>query len=140
MVVMQSLRIIAIGAIFAAVLVAGCGSLKSSQSTPHGKSNYLSQAEIEAVGAGNLYDVVNRLRPRWLSVRGAGRSFGMNTSILVYQGSVLMGNSEVLKQISPRGVYSLEFVDGATASATLPGAMANHTVGAIVITLMTQVP
>lgn len=112
--------------------------MKSNQPNARGTSNYLTQAEIESVGVGNLYDVVQRLRPRWLSVRGAGRSLGMNTSILVYQGSVLLGSSEMLKQISPRGVYSMEFIDGARAAATLPGAMVNHTAGAIVVTLLTE--
>lgn len=99
------------------------------------RADELTRAEIMSVDVGNLYDVVNRLRPRWLTAerRAGDRSFGLGTGVVVYQGQTFLGDVDVLRQWSPSSAYGLKWMDGATASASLPGLGASHVVGAIII-------
>lgn len=84
-------------------------------------------------GARNLYDVIQRLQPRWLQVRAGDRSFGLTTGIVVFQDNAYLGDVDALRQISPDVAYELRWLDGATASATLTGLGSQHVAGAIVI-------
>jgi hypothetical protein len=103
-------------------------------------SNVLTRDEIMAVEVSTLYDVVQRLRPRWLASRGP-RSFGdagLRTEIVVFQGQTLLGDVEVLRQFSPNMAARLRYMDGATASASLPGLGSRHVEGAIIIDTSTN--
>ncbi len=74
------------------------------------------------VSALNLFDVVQRLRPRWLEVRSE-RSLGPNarpTEILVFQGQALLGGTAILQQFAPDVAYEMQWLDAATAAASLP--------------------
>jgi hypothetical protein len=87
-----------------------------------------------SVDATNLWEVVRRLRPRWLEVNRRGdRSFGLQTNLVVFQNQTYLGNVDMLRQFSPESAYELEFLDGSTASNTLPGLGSQHVAGAIVI-------
>ena len=100
------------------------------------RSDELTRAEIMSVDVGNLYEVVNRLRPRWITAerRAGDRSFGLGTGVVVYQNQTYLGDVDVLRQWSPSSAYGLKWMDGATASASLPGLGASHVAGAIIIT------
>jgi hypothetical protein len=94
----------------------------------------LTRDQIMSVpGASNLYEVVQRLRPRWLERRGGDRSFGLTTQIVVYQDQTFLGDIDTLGQIGPELAYEMRWLDGPTASATLPGLGSRHVAGAIVI-------
>jgi len=83
-----------------------------------------------------LYDVVQRLRPRWLEIRAGDRSFAIGTgraTIVVFQDQSYLGDVEYLKQIAPDLAYELKWLDGPTASSTLPGLGSQHVAGAIII-------
>jgi len=95
-------------------------------------ADYLSAEDIAGVDAGDMQAVVQRLRPRWLTGRGA-RSFGTPTDIVVYQDNSLLGGLEALRSVSPGGVRSARYLDSATASATLPGLGTRHVAGAIIL-------
>lgn len=99
------------------------------------RQDELSRMEIESVDAGDLYDVVQRLRPRWLTEerRAGERSFGLATGIVVYHDQTFLGNVSVLREWSSAGVYGLRWLDAAEASATLPGLGSQHVAGAIII-------
>jgi hypothetical protein len=102
---------------------------------PGGSSSELSRDEIMNVGVNNLYDVVHRLRPRWLQVRGQ-RSFGqaaLNTEVVVFQNQTMLGGVEVLREISPEMAMRIRYLDGTTATASLPGLGSRHVEGAIII-------
>lgn len=95
-------------------------------------SNVLSADELQSAGARNLYEAIERLRPRWLQVRGM-RSFNTETDIVVYQERTYLGTTEELRRMGTEGIYEVRYLDGTTASATLPGLGTRHVEGAIII-------
>ncbi len=102
-------------------------------------SDRLTREEIAgAQGARNLYEVVERLRPRWLVVRSADR-LNLSAGIVVFQDQTYLGSAEILRQFSPDMYYEMRWLDGAVASATLPGLHPDHPVaGAIVLFTRSQ--
>ena len=108
--------------------VAGCASTGGTRMN----LNRLTEAEIQSVDVATMYDVIQRLRPRWLDVRAA-TSFGGSTDVVVFQGQSHLGGVEVLRQLSPDAARWLEYLDGAQASASLPGMGSRRVEGAIVI-------
>ena len=116
-----------------AVLASGCATVRNPQG--NGRMDLLTREEIMGVrGVTNLYDVVERLRPRWLKVRSQDRSFGLTTSIVVFQNQTLLGTVETLRQLQPGLAYQLKYLDGTTAKNTLPGlAFEGHVAGAIIL-------
>jgi hypothetical protein len=96
--------------------------------------NILTHEELEAAtSASTLYDAVNQLRPRWLSARGQASLAGSGGGIVVYQGQTQLGGVDVLRQYNRGSVHALRFLDGQTASASLPGLTARQVDGAIVL-------
>ncbi len=117
---------------FAVVLGGGCATNPRAGS---GTSlDRITNDELVSVeGVRNLWDVVERLRPRWLQVRAADRSLGLQTNIVVFQDQAYLGNIDTLHQLSPDLAYELKWLDGPTASSTLPGLGSQHVAGAIII-------
>ncbi|MEJ2217504.1 MAG: hypothetical protein P8099_12910 [Gemmatimonadota bacterium] len=115
------------------------GSMTACASMPAGSKSSsqrdrLTRQEIMSVNVSSLYDVVSRLRPQWLEVEKRGnQSFGLQTNIVVFQNQTYLGNVDVLRQFSPESAYELDWLDGSTASNTLPGLGSQHVAGAIVI-------
>jgi len=124
---------LAVTVILAGLAVA-CASTRGGEDTQT-RTNVLTRDEIMGVqGARDLYDVVQRLRPRWLTTRAGERSYGMATGIVVYQDQSRLGNVDQLRQLQPSAAFELRYLDGTTASATLPGLGAGqHVAGAIVV-------
>jgi hypothetical protein len=113
---------------------AGCASAGSGAGGPaRGDYDVLMQDQIASVSVGNLYEAVERLRPRWLTPRGGQSLSGISTDILVFQGQTNLGTVEVLRQLPANTAARLRFLDGPTAAATLPGLGSRHVAGAIVI-------
>lgn len=108
-----------------AVLCAACAST-GGEPASRSSSSTLTRAEIESVNVATLYDVVSRIRPRWLVVRGS-RAFesGGEGRIVVYQGTTYLGNVDVLRQLDPDEAESMRYLDAATANATLSAMNAN---------------
>lgn len=112
------------------------GACASNPEPGEGGSNpeRITREEIASVeGARNLYDVVQRLRPRWLRVRGGDRSFGLATNIVVFQDQTYLGDIDSLRQLAPEAAVELRWLDGTTASATLSGLGSQHVAGAIIV-------
>jgi hypothetical protein len=120
--------------VFVAVLAAGCATTRSGEGGSY-RSDVITRQEIlDVQGVQSLYEVVQRLRPRWLTVRAGDRSFGMTTEIAVYQGQTYMGDIQTLRQMGPTLPYELRWMDGQTAMNTLPGlSSGKHLSGAIII-------
>jgi hypothetical protein len=120
------------------LILAVSGGVTSCASTGTGQKDdsrrdLLTREQIMETGATNLHDVVNRLRPRWLMVRGT-RSFSMETEIVVYQNDMLLGGPDALKQMSPELAHEIQYMDGTKAIASLPGLMSGrHIEGAIIV-------
>ncbi len=114
-----------------AVFLAGCASTGTKAEGE--RMDRLTREQILDSGATNLYDVINRLRPRWLTVRST-RSFNMETEIVVFQNEMYLGGPDALRQLSPELAFEVEYMDGTKATASLPGLMSGrHIEGAIVV-------
>lgn len=109
----------------------GCATSASTEGA-RSNSNIITAEEIEAAQVSNLYDLVQRLRPRWLDVRSQ-RSFSATTEIVVYQGQTFLGGLEVLRELDKHAAHTLQYLDSIRASATLPGLGHRQVEGAIVI-------
>lgn len=119
-----------------AVLIAGCATTNVPGATG-GRMDRLSRAQIMAPEVSTLYDVVQRLRPRWLRASGGEPANLLGGSyagrVVVYQNQAYLGDVEVLRQMAPDAAQELRYLDGPTASATLPGLSGQMVSGAIVI-------
>lgn len=113
-----------------AVALAACAS-GGGGSEGRTNSSVLTREEMLEVQVANLYDAVERLRPRWLQIR-TQMSLTDRTEIVVFMGRNYVGGPEVLRQFSPNDVAQLRYMDGTTASSTLAG-MANRSVEAAII-------
>ena len=130
------MKMIGRATLLVAVLAAGIGVACSSatRSGANTRLDVLTREQIMSVSAAsNLYEVVQRLRPRWLDARGGDRSFGLSTDIVVYQNQTFLGDVDTLAQLSPDMAYELRWLDGPTASASLPGLGSRHVAGAIIL-------
>jgi hypothetical protein len=110
---------------------AACASTKTDSG---GRSmDVLTREEILGAEATNLYDVIRRLRPRWLQVR-ATRSLNMETEIAVMQNDMYLGTADALREIAPELAYEIRYLEGARAATAIPGLMSGrHVEGAIII-------
>jgi hypothetical protein len=113
-------------------LLACASQSQSTSALRPSSSTTLTREELREVDARNAYDAVQQLRPRWLMVRSV-RSFSRETEIVVFQDRMFLGNEDALERIGLDGVYWIEYVDGPTAQATLPGLKDRHIQGAIVV-------
>jgi len=94
----------------------------------------ISLTEIERAhedGVRDLYELIDRLRPRWLQGRNP-RSLQLPTVIAVYHHETLLGGVDVLRGHPLVSVTSLRYLDAAQAML-LPGAGSAHIEAAIVI-------
>ena len=101
--------------------------------------NAISASELEQMrqaGVRDLYEAVNRLRPRWLDVR-TNRSLQLETVVLVYVNDSRLGGVEALREYPLTNVATLRYLDSAQAGL-LPGAGSVHVEGAIVISTITR--
>lgn len=93
--------------------VPGCASSGGS-SSEYGRPDVLTYEQMEAVNATNLYDIIDRLRPRWLRVRDLGNLEGRG--IVVVRGGTTLGGVEVLRQTGPEGILELRYKSGEEAN------------------------
>lgn len=116
-------------------LLAGCASAGSGGSS--GRDYTVITAEEIAETApqvSNLYQLVERLRPRWLEARSS-RSMSGFTEIVVFQGQTLLGNVSEMRLLGPEYAHWLEYMDASEATARLSGLRSRSIGGAIVLHL-----
>lgn len=120
----------------AALMLGGCTYGATEWREPRGADaagSVLSREEIVNSGATNLYSVVQRLRPGWLTGRGVQNFGGQTGMIVVYHNQIRMGDVTALREMAPEYVVSIRFLD-ATTAAGLPGIGPREIVaGAIVV-------
>lgn len=118
------------------VTAAGCAS-SGNGSTSRRDSRSLTPEEIATVPVTNLYEAVERLRPRWLEIRdvrsiGAGAAGG--GQIVVFLNNSYVGGPETLRQFQAHQIVRIRYLDAAQASATLSGYdTSRHVVAGIVL-------
>lgn len=121
-----------------ALTAAGCASSSGGDGTIRRDSRTLTPEEIATVPVTNLYEAVQRLRPRWLEMRdvrslgaGGGASGGQ---IVVFLNNSYVGGPESLRQFETHQIVRIRYLDAAQASATLTGYdTSRHVVGGIVL-------
>ncbi len=113
--------------ILAAVLLA-TGACASGGMSTGGSSNIITAQDIEASGAQTAYDAVQRLRPNWLSTRGAGTGGQAD----VFMGGVNMGGPNYLQSVLASNVKELRFYDAGEAGTRFG---TGHQSGVIELTL-----
>ncbi len=114
------------------VLVGMISACASTQPSPAGARKDLTRItyeEIRGTEVSTAFDVVQRLRPHWLEVRGRD-SFRSPSSIVVYVDNVRMGDPATLRQMSVTNLREIQFIDAITATR-LYGT--NHGAGAILV-------
>lgn len=116
--------------VVAVLLLSACASAPSDG--PRRQFDLITTEEIEAANVSNLYQLVERLRPRWLDTR-APQSFTTPTGIVVYHGQAYLGGVDMLRDMGKREARVLRYLDGPTAQATLPGLGSRQVEGAIVV-------
>lgn len=89
----------------------------------------ISTAELQASPYASVFEVVQALRPNWLRLKGA-TSFRQTEFVRVYLDGSLLGNPDQLRQVSPRAIASVRFLDGVAATQRWG---LDHGQGAIVV-------
>ena len=117
---------------------AACASRPTTGATVRsGSTDFITQAEIEATPASNAYDLVVRLRPRWLQQGQRTGSISGGTiatqAVLVYLDGSRIGTIEALRSISVGDFKSLQWYDAIRASTVLRDVPREPIAGAIVI-------
>jgi len=124
----------------ATALLAACASSSGgSRTSPAGvSSDLVTTSEIEATPVQNAYDLVNRLRPRWLTVSGTrvGSISGGSVRrqmIVVYLDGTRLGGIETLRSVTASSLKSLRYYDATRAATVLRDPGADQLAGAIVM-------
>lgn len=117
-----------------ALLLSGIACATSGEPTQRRDTTVITRQEIvEMQGqVSNLYDLVQRLRPRWLDVR-APSSFSGSTEIVVYQDQSYLGDPSMLRGLGLDAAVYLSYLDQSQAMAQLPGLGSRRIAGAIVL-------
>lgn len=116
-------------ALAALAILPGCAGTAGGQSGEG--ADVITASQIAESGASNAYEVIDRLRPRWLRVR-MDRSSSRDTEIVVFVGTLQMSGLDALWDIDARNVRSIRWLDSAQAGM-LPGLGSRHVEGAIMI-------
>lgn len=109
------------------------GGKESQTSSP----DYVTSIEIDKTSAANAYELISRLRPRWLASTGGATKLGggATTSVVaVYLDGFRVGVRENLRSISSNGILSMRWYDAARAATILHEVGSEPIAGAIVIT------
>jgi hypothetical protein len=114
-------------------LLAACARQAHPGTNPAQRTDVITREQVGQLAVRNLYEAVERLRPRWLVVRSGMRSFSMETEVVVFQDQLFLGTQDALRNLGTEGVYQIQYLDGVTAKATLPGLGSRHVQGAIVV-------
>lgn len=117
--------------VLTALALGGCASSSSSRPPTSGDTNTVTRAEIEATGAITAYEVLERLRPRWLRVR-TSRSFNRPTTVVVFVDNLQLEGIRSLWDVEAANIVSIRWFDSAQAGQ-LPGLGSRHVQGAIVV-------
>lgn len=100
---------------------------------PVRRRDVITREEMVDAGVTNLFEAVQRLRPEWLRGANLSNLAGSGQELVVYQNQTPLGGVEELRELTPEYAASLRFLDGPTASNTLPGLGSRRVAGAIVI-------
>jgi hypothetical protein len=135
----------AVPATFGAACASGGGSAAAPAEETAGRGvtvresgpDYVTQTEIEATPVSNAYDLITRLRPRWLQLpRSASMGGGTVRTqvILVYLDGSRIGTVDALRSLTVAGFRNMRYYDAVRAATVLRDTGTEPVGGAIVIT------
>lgn len=112
-------------------MAVGCAS---SGGATRGDSRMLTSDELATVEASNVYEAIERLRPRWLEIRSVHSLSSGVGQIVVFLNRSYLGDPDVLRQFQPHQVVRIRYLDGPQASTSLSGYdTSRHVVAGIVL-------
>ena len=114
------------------LLILATASCSAATRTGATNPDEITTEEIQASTAQDAYELIQRLRPRWLRSRGS-RSLTMSTEIVVFLNRTRMGGLDSLRDISTNSIRTVEYLDAARAIGELPGLGSEHAEAAIVV-------
>ena len=115
-------------AVAALLIVGGCASTGSGGG---GSGSNLTREDIEQVSVSDAYELVQRLRPRWLQSRGQISFQNPDAGYaVVYVDGMRFGPLNSLRQISPETIDEMEFISAGDATTRFG---LGHTGGVIMI-------
>ena len=120
----------------AVTILLGCSSPRTrSIETKTSSPDYVTSIEIEGTTASSAYDLINRLRPRWLQPLPAGSLGAVRSQVIVVLvDGVKIGGKEGLRSVSATGITTMRYYDAARAATVLHDVGSDPIAGAIVIT------
>jgi hypothetical protein len=128
---MKRVLLSVVGVWVLAALLVGCGATGEGARID---MNRLTAEEIASVDVSTLYEVVQRLRPRWLEVRAPRGAFdGPETLIVVFMDRTYLGGVDELRRLGRETATSLEYMTGSRAQAQLSGIGGRHIEGAVIV-------
>jgi hypothetical protein len=119
------------------LVVAGCASSKTAAQAGaprRSTGNVIGGDELNATGATNVYEAVQRLRPQWLTSARIRRG-GSGDELVVYLDSNRYGTLTSLRSLSLGGIQEVRYY-GASEATNRFGT--GHTGGAIVVSMSKQ--
>ncbi len=111
------------GLVAALLTAAACSGATQGGSTTR-RANLITAQEIASVEVSTAYDLVRRLRPRWLQARGSGTP-------VVYIDQQRRGGLQELEQLQPIDVAEMRYLNASDATLRYG---TNHPGGAILVT------
>lgn len=120
-------------AVVAGVLGAAPSGCSANTASGGGRADLITRNDITERGliTDNAYDVVQRLRPRWLSPRGSSTFSNPDPAIaVVYLDGARFGEPDLLRQIRAEEISTIQFLSGTDATTRFG---TNHGGGAILV-------
>ena len=115
---MSRLRHLVLLAASTTCLVAGCAGATAQSGSERGNDTQLTRAELATANASTLYDAIAKLRPQWLSSRGATSVTNSSpTGVDVYMNGTLLGKADYLRDVRLQDVTSVTYWDAGQAAA-----------------------
>ena len=111
--------------------IAACGSKGPRAASPYDRERITFQEIQNLSAARTAYDVVQQLRPAWLSRRGQ-TSTRTDNPVIVYFGGAKVGGVERLQDLLRSDVLEIRHFDSVNATRVYG---TGHSSGAIVVTL-----
>ncbi len=110
-------------------LLSGCSTVTTGGSYDR---NRLTAEDIASLDVSTVYEVVQRLRPRWLEVRSS-RGMETETRIVVFLHRTYLGGPDELRRLGVDTAEWLEYRSGSDVVGELSVPGSPHVEGAIIV-------
>jgi hypothetical protein len=109
-----------LGSLLAALvlLAAACAGVHQTNGPGLGERNLITAEQIARINVESAFHAVERLRPEWLTSRGATSLTNPTpTAPSVFIGGVQVGDFEYLRRILPDDILEIRYIEAAQAGA-----------------------